>query len=50
MRGESSDGKATDLALSGEAVDLLEAGSGDTALEDAEVLLRVYVEGLFVYV
>ena len=42
--------KETDFALSGEAVDLLEASSGDTALEDAEVLLCVYVEGFFVYV
>lgn len=39
-----------DLALPGEAVNLLEACSGDTALEDAKVLLRVYVEGLLVYV
>lgn len=42
--------KETNFTLSGEAVDLLEASSGDTAFEDAEILLRVYVEGLFVYV
>lgn len=31
-------------------MDLLEAGSSDTAFEDAEILLCVYVEGLFVHV
>lgn len=31
-------------------MDLLEASAGDAALEDAEVLLCVYVEGFFVYV
>ena len=46
-RGTRGD-KGTDFALPGEAVYLLEAGPGDAALEDAKVLLRVYVEGLLV--
>lgn len=47
MRGGK---KKTDFALPGEAVDLLEAGSSDTAFEDAEILFCVYVEGFLVYV
>jgi hypothetical protein len=49
MRKTRRDGeKDTNLALAGETVDLVEAGAGDSALQDAEILLGVDVEGLVV--
>ena len=50
MSEKGTEEEMTDFALPRKAVDLFEACPCDAALEDAEVLFGVYVEGLFVYV